>query len=115
MSDESFNVLYGWLENNLGNPYPSREIKEQIAKQAKISIFKLDKWLQNERAKLKRSKKKLAVSRSSVKNRFLEEFFVRNSNPTRQQKEELVFLTGKTYKQISNWFGSRRIKILKRF
>ena len=96
MSDETFNVLYGWLEKNVENPYPSKEIKEQIATQAKISIFKLDKWLQNEIAKLKINKKKLVVSRSSVKNKFLEDFFLRNSNPTQKQKEELSLLTGKT-------------------
>ncbi len=87
MSDESYNVLYVWLENNIGNPYPSREIKEKIEKQAKISILKLEKWLQNERAKLKRNQKKLVVYRSSVKNKFLEDFFLINSNPTRQKKK----------------------------
>ena len=87
LSDETFNVLYGGLEKNVENPYPSKEIKEQIARQAKISIFKLDKWLQNERAKLKKNKKKLVVSRSSVKNKFLEDFFLRNSNPTQKKKK----------------------------
>ena len=75
LSDESFNVLYGWLEKNIQNPYPSKETKLKVAIEAKISISKLNKWLQNERAKFKKSKKKLVVSHPSVKNKFLEEFF----------------------------------------
>jgi hypothetical protein len=59
LSDESYNVLCVWLENNIGNPYPSREIKETIAKQAKVSILKLEKWLQNKRAKLKKTRRSL--------------------------------------------------------
>ena len=55
-------------------PYPSREIKEQIAKKAKISIFKLDKWLQNEKINKNEARRNLQFLALQLKIDYLKNF-----------------------------------------
>ncbi|CAM6108589.1 unnamed protein product [Calypogeia fissa] len=49
----SVEILQGWLHDNLPDPYPSREEKEDLMFQTSLKMSQIDNWLGNARQKLK--------------------------------------------------------------
>ena len=51
-------ALTAWFKSNAADPYPSKEVKEQLSKQTGKSVKQVNDWFINARAKQKKDKKK---------------------------------------------------------
>ncbi len=54
-SKKSSEVLNEYFYSNLSNPYPSEEIKEELAKQCGITVSQVSNWFGNKRIRYKKN------------------------------------------------------------
>ena len=66
-------VLKDWLKNNMHNPYPSQQQKEQLAREAGITSKQVQIWFSNRRTRMKNKKPKKLSFSSQVKDTFLKQ------------------------------------------
>ena len=52
---KSSDVLYEYFYANLANPYPSDEVKEELSRQAGITVSQVNNWFGNKRIRYKRN------------------------------------------------------------
>ena len=52
---KSSDVLYEYFYANLTNPYPSDEVKEELGRQAGITVSQVNNWFGNKRIRYKRN------------------------------------------------------------
>ena len=55
-SVEVTTILQQWVKSNLVNPYPSHEIKLQLATQTNLTYTQINVWFKYERRKLNKTK-----------------------------------------------------------
>ena len=55
----SSNILLNWFKEHIDNPYPTKQEKEKLAREANIDHMQLYNWLKNARSKRGISKKEV--------------------------------------------------------
>ena len=55
---KSSDVLHEYFYSNLMNPYPSDEVKEELARKAGITLAQVNNWFGNKRIRYKRNTQK---------------------------------------------------------
>ena len=69
---KSSDVLYEYFYANLTNPYPSDEVKEELGRQAGITVSQVNNWFGNKRIRYKRNTLKAQEEANVFAGNFLE-------------------------------------------
>jgi hypothetical protein len=114
MSLKSKFILQKWLDNNIDEPYASRETRHNLAKLTKLSVNEVDQWLLSARRKLKRKNKNINFKNNRLDNektRVLMDFFNNISyRPGPLDIEQLAKRLCLNEKKVYSWFVVQRFK-----
>ena len=108
MTEEAKKILLEWLSSNIDDLYPKMKVKIKLAHDCKLPVSQINKWLCNQRRKLKRKRKLIFDYKSIEKKMILEKFFEKKQYPDHEDILQMIENTGKTRKQIRNWFKKQR-------
>ena len=69
---KSSDVLHEYFYSNLMNPYPSDEVKEELARKAGITLAQVNNWFGNKRIRYKRNTQKAQEEANMFAGNYLE-------------------------------------------
>ena len=102
--------MTSWFENN--SYYASHKQKKWLAKEAKITVVQVSKWLASQRARIKKNPGKKHTHKKLTKERkILFDFFEKQIKPDKEEIKKLTENTGRSAEQISKWFATQRFKL----
>ncbi|KAK0063349.1 pre-B-cell leukemia transcription factor 1 [Biomphalaria pfeifferi] len=106
-------ILTEYFYSHLSNPYPSEEVKEELARKCGISVSQRGSCTtEDDSSPCKRKRRNFSKQASEILNEY---FYSHLSNPypSEEAKEELARKCGINVSQVSNWFGNKRIRYKK--
>lgn len=95
-----------WFSSNNDNPYPSRQVKEDLARQSNLTLNQVSIWLKHAREREDSNKKRI-----STENKLhMLNFINKNKNPNNFDIECLSKETGLNEKKIKAWIRYQNYK-----
>ena len=105
---ESIERLEKWFASHIENPYPSSNVKEELARECDLTVYQIHRWLINKRISRKKETK-TEENRNIVNRKILKDHFRnKNQKPSKTELLDLQALTGLTKQKVSAWFAKER-------
>ena len=93
-----------WFSSNINDPYPSIEVKNDLAKQTGLTLKQITIFLENARKRQKNVRKHIKIENKLI----LLKHFDSCQNPGIEEVEKLSVITGITEKKIKAWFRMQK-------